>query len=109
MELKYLVFIIAVVGIIPLTMLLMLSQKSMKIVVFLLPVLFWKYQSTAINFFSDPDYKGTALGFEISVIHLLAVALLLAMILRQWPVKFFFPGRIHKPFGSVRFRLHSAF
>ena len=94
MELKYLVFLLAVVGIIPLTMLLMLSQKSMKIVVFLLPVFFWKYQSTAINFFTDPDYRGTALGFEISVIHLLAVALLLAMILRQWPVKFFFPGLI---------------
>ena len=94
MELKYLVFIIAIGGIIPLTMLLMLSQKSMKVVVFLLPVFFWKYQSTAINFFTDPEYRGTALGFEISVIHLLAVSLLLAMILRQWPVKFFFPGLV---------------
>ena len=73
-------------------MLLMLSQRSMKVVVFLLPVFFWKYQLTAINFLSNPDYKGTALGFEISIIHLLAIALLLAMILRQWPVRFFFPG-----------------
>ncbi|MBR5840803.1 MAG: O-antigen ligase family protein [Victivallales bacterium] len=66
----------------------------MKVVVFLLPVFFWKYQSTAINFFTDPEYRGTALGFEISVIHLLAVSLLLAMILRQWPVKVFFPGLV---------------
>ena len=92
MELKYLIFIIAVCGIIPLTLIFMLSQKSMKIGVFLLPVFFWKYQSTAINFLTNPSYRGTALGFEISIIHLLAIALLLAMFLRQWPIKIVFPG-----------------
>jgi O-antigen ligase len=57
-----------------------------------MPLCFWKYQSTAINFFTNPDYKGTALGFEISIIHLLAIALLAAMFLRRWPVKILFPG-----------------
>ncbi len=92
MELKHLIFILSVMGIIPLTLLLMLSQRSMKVCVFLIPVCFWKYQSTAINFLSNPDYKGTALGFEISIIHLIAIALLAAMLLRGWPVKIFFPG-----------------
>ncbi|MBR4902179.1 MAG: O-antigen ligase family protein [Victivallales bacterium] len=47
---------------------------------------------TAINFLTNPNYKGTALGFEISIIHLLAIALLVAMLFRRWPVKFLFPG-----------------
>ncbi len=92
MEFKYFIFILAVMGVIPLTLLFMLSQKSMKACVFLLPICFWKYQSTAINFFSNPAYKGTALGFEISIIHLLAIALLAAMFLRGWPVKMLLPG-----------------
>ncbi|MBR3649217.1 MAG: O-antigen ligase family protein, partial [Victivallales bacterium] len=57
-----------------------------------MPLCFWKYQSTAINFFTNPDYKGTALGFEISIIHLLAIALLAAMFLRRWPIKLLLPG-----------------
>ena len=92
MGLKYFVFILAIAGLIPLTFLLMVSTRCMKACVFLLPVCFWKYQSTAINFLSNPDFKGTALGFEISIIHLLAIALLAAMFLRQWPLKFFPPG-----------------
>ena len=94
MDLKYFVFFLAVVGLIPLTLLLMISTRCMKACVFLLPVCFWKYQSTAINFFTNPDYKGSALGFEISIIHLLAIALLVAMFLRQWSIKMFFPGVI---------------
>ena len=66
----------------------------MKACVFLLPAFFWKYQSTSINFLTDPHYTGTALGFEISIIHLLAIALLLGMLFRQWPVKFFLPGLV---------------
>ncbi len=49
---------------------------------------------TSINFLTNPDYKGTALGFEISIIHLLALALLIAMLLRHWAVKILFPGII---------------
>ncbi len=92
MELKFFIFILSVMCVIPLTLMLMLSQKCMKACIFLLPICFWNYQSTAINFLSNPHHKGTALGFEISIIHLLALALLMAMILRQWPVKLLFPG-----------------
>lgn len=94
MELKYFIFFLALLGVIPLTLLLMFSSRCMKVCVFCMPLCFWKYQSTAINFFTNPDYKGTSLGYEVSIIHLLAVALLIAMFLRRWPVKFFFPGII---------------
>ena len=94
MELKHIIFILAVISIIPLGFLLMISQKSLKICVFLLPICFWNYNSTAINFFSNPDYKGTSLGYEISIMHLLAIAILLGMFLRRWPIKFVFPGTI---------------
>ncbi len=92
MEFKHIIFILSVLGIIPLTLVLMFSSKCMKFCVFCMPICFWKYQSTAINFLTNPNYKGTALGFEISILHLLAIALLVAMLLRRWPVKYGFPG-----------------
>ena len=95
MEIKHLIFIIAVIGIIPLAYFLMLSQKFMKICVFLIPLVLTQYQQTAINFLTNPDFKGSALGYEISLIHIIAIALLLSMILRRWPVKYIFPGNIH--------------
>ena len=94
MELKHIIFILAVISIIPLGFLLMISQRSLKACVFLVPICFWNYNSTAINFFTDPDYKGTSLGYEISIMHLLAIAILLGMFLRRWPIKLIFPGTI---------------
>ncbi len=95
MEIKHLIFIIALIGIIPLAYFLMLSQRFTKICVFLIPFVLTQYEQTAINFLSNPVFKGSARGYEISLIHIIAVALLLSMILRRWPVKFFFPGVIH--------------
>ena len=92
MDFKYIIFLLAVLSIIPFTLLLFFSSRCMKLCVFCMPLCFWKYQSTAINFFTNPDYKGTALGFEISIIHLLAIALLVAMFLRRWPIKLLLPG-----------------
>ena len=94
MEFKHIIFILAVIGIIPLSFLLMISQKCLKACVFLLPICFWNYNATAINFFTNPEYKGTSLGYEISVMHLLSIAILLGMYLRRWPIKFIFPGNI---------------
>lgn len=92
MELKYFIFFLAMLSVIPLSLMLLISPKLMKICVFCMPLCFWKFQSTAINFFTNLHYKGTSLGYEISIVHLLAIALLIAMFLRQWPLKFFFPG-----------------
>ncbi len=94
MEFKHYIFILAVLSVIPLVFLLMFSPKCIKACIFLLPVCFWNYNATAINFLSNPEYKGTALGFEISIIHLLSIALLLAMILQRWPIKILFPGNL---------------
>ena len=94
MEFKYFIFILSVIGVIPLTYLLLYSQRCMKICIFLIPFTLIKYQETSINFFTNQEYKGTALGYEISLIHLIAIALLSAMILRRWPIKFFLPGTI---------------
>lgn len=94
MELKHLVFIIALLGVIPASCLCMFSQKFMKLCVYLIPTSLIVYQQTAINFFTNPDYKGTALGFEVSCIFLVAATLLGGMFLRQWPIKFIFPGTL---------------
>ncbi|MCR4572795.1 MAG: O-antigen ligase family protein [Lentisphaeria bacterium] len=96
MELKHIIFFFSLCGIAPLTLACMLSQKAMRVCVFLIPLILMKYQETAINFGNSLDhyYKGTALGFEFSLIHLIAISLLIAMLLKQWPLKLLLPGVI---------------
>lgn len=58
------------------------------------------YEETSINFLSFPSYRGTALGMEISLLHLLALALVLALGIR---------GKWQRPLPEGGIRLYALF
>lgn len=58
------------------------------------------YEETSINFLSYPFYKGTALGMEISLLHLMALAVILALGLR---------GKWQSPLPEGGIRLYALF
>lgn len=80
--LKYLVFWVAASGVPALAWLLSLERRWLKWAFFGMVAGLCLYQPTAINFFSHERYSGTARGMEVSLIHLLALAVLLALSLR---------------------------
>ncbi len=75
---KYAFFAIAVMGIVPLTAILVLWRKTMSLAILglVLPIVY--FQETAINFFSEEWYRGTSRGMEISIIYLIAISILIA-------------------------------
>lgn len=75
---KYLFFAAAVLGIIPATIFMVCSRKFIRwgILGLILPLTI--FNATAINFLSREDYRGTSRGLEISLIYIVAAALLLA-------------------------------
>lgn len=80
---KYVVFAFAVFGTPPLALLLWLNLRWARYVIWGMLVSLCVYQATSINFFSHEFYAGTARGMEVGLVHLLAVALLLALFLRK--------------------------
>ena len=76
---KYLIFLIAFFFTIPAGYILTFRHKYMKYAVGLLvlPVMF--FQTVSINFFSHETYRGTSRGMEISLIYLVALAMLTGM------------------------------
>ena len=83
---KYFVFTIALAGIPPLIFLLHINRRWMKYMFWLMIIAMCLYISTSINFFSHEDYRGSALGMEVSFIHLLSFAVLGELLLR-WKVR----------------------
>ena len=80
---KYVVFAFAILGVPPLALLLWVNLRWARYVIWGIVVAFCLYQATAINFFSHEDYTGSARGMEVSLIHLLSLALLLALAMRR--------------------------
>ena len=80
---KYVVFAFAVFGVPPLALLLWVNLRWARYVIWGMVVAFCLYQATAINFFSHEEYTGSARGMEVSLIHLLSFALLLALAMRR--------------------------
>ena len=78
---KYLIFCIAALGVLPLGYILTLNGKYMRYAVYavLLPVMM--FNQVSINFFSCETYRGTSRGMEVSLIYLIAVAILIAMLI----------------------------
>ena len=78
---KYLLFIIAFAGILPLGYMLTMNRKYMRyaLLAVLLPVLI--FNQISINFFSHETYRGTSRGMEVSLSYLVAVAMLVGMTL----------------------------
>ena len=82
---KYAVFWTSLAGVPFLAWFMSLKLKWIRWAIFGMIVGIYAYQPTAINFLSHEWYTGTARGMEISLIHLLALAALLALVLRgKW-------------------------
>ncbi len=80
---KYAVFSVAALGMIPLAVLLSVNRRWMKYAIWAMITALCLYQSTAINFFSNESYRGSARGMEVSFVFLLAFALVLASAIRS--------------------------
>ena len=80
---KYIVFAFAALGVPPLAALLWFNLRWARYVIWGMLAALCVYQATSINFFSHEEYLGSARGMEVSLIHLLALALLLALITRK--------------------------
>ena len=78
---KYLIFLIAFMGVLPLGYMLSLNRTSMRyaFLAVLLPVMI--FNQVSINFFSHETYRGTSRGMEVSLVYLIAVALLIGMVM----------------------------
>ena len=80
---KYLVFLFAALGVPPLAYLLHLNRRWMRYVFYGMFVAFAFYSAFKLNFFSEETYRGSSRGMEVSVIYLLAVAVIIAFALRH--------------------------
>ncbi len=80
---KYLVFAIAALGVPPLAWLLSLNARWMRHAFWGMALALCLYQNTALNFFSNEFYRGTARGMETSLAHLLCAAIVLALAMRR--------------------------
>jgi len=78
---KYLVFFAALAGIFPAVLLMVFDRRWIRRMMFCLPLPVLVFNSTAINFFSHETYRGTSRGMEVSVIYMLAAALLMTFLL----------------------------
>ena len=78
---KYLIFLIAFMGVLPLGYMLTLNRKYMRyaFLAVLLPVM--AFNQVSINFFSHETYRGTSRGMEVSLVYLTAAAMLIGMVI----------------------------
>jgi len=74
---KYAVFFTALLGVPPLAVILSFNRSWTKYAVWAMIGALAVYQSTAINFFSHEEYRGTSRGMEVSIVYLLALALMI--------------------------------
>ena len=82
---KYLLFTLAVIGVVPLTAFLMNDRRLIRwsVLGMILPLA--AFNSLAINFFSHELYRGTSRGMEVSIIYIVALTLLFVLVLlRGW-------------------------
>ena len=80
---KYAVFFLALLAMPPYGVALSLNRRWMKYAVWGMIGALAVYQGTAINFFSYEEYRGSARGMEVSIVYLLAFALLVAAAFRR--------------------------
>jgi len=75
---KYAVFFLALLSMPPLGVVLSFNRRWMKYAIWAMIGALAVYQGTAINFFSYEEYRGSSRGMEVSIVYLLAFALLVA-------------------------------
>ena len=78
---KYLIFFIAFLGVLPLGYILTTNRKYMRYAILgvILPAMM--FNQVSINFFSHETYRGTSRGMEVSLVYLIALAMLSGMML----------------------------
>ena len=76
---KYLIFLIALLGVVPLGYILTLNRKFMRYAFFAVSLPVMMFNQVSINFFSHETYRGTSRGMEVSLVYLLALAMLIGM------------------------------
>lgn len=76
---KYIVFFFAALGVPPLAFLLFINKRWQKYAFWAVIGGLMLYNSTSINFLSMEEYRGSARGMEVSIVHLFAMALLLSL------------------------------
>ena len=76
---KYLIFFITFLGILPLGYILTMNRKYMRYAFFAVSLPVMMFNQVSINFFSHETYRGTSRGMEVSLVYLLALAMLIGM------------------------------
>ena len=94
---KYFVFSMAMMGTPFLAFLLCVNFRWVKYAFWGMVVAMCLYHATSINFFSHEKYPGSARGMEVSLIHLLSFAILVALLLR---------GKLRRMFPDGGYRLY---
>ena len=85
---KYAVFFLALLAMPPLGVALSFNRRWMKYAIWAMIGALAVYQGTAINFFSYEEYRGSSRGMEVSIVYLLAFALLVAAAFKRRLPKF---------------------
>ena len=81
---KYAVFAIAAMGVPPLAFLLYINRSWIRFVLVAIAIALCLYIPTSINFMSHEDYRGSSRGIEVSLIHLLSLAIIMSLAAGQW-------------------------
>ena len=76
---KYLIFFITFMGVLPLGYMLTLNRKFMRYAFFAVSLPVMMFNQVSINFFSHETYRGTSRGMEVSLVYLIALAMLTGM------------------------------
>ena len=89
---KYVAFSLALAGAVPLAVMAAMNRRVLSLVAFCLLLPLLVFNATSINFFSLEFYRGTSRGMEVSLVYVLALALVLAAA---------FKGRLRNPFPDL--------
>ena len=76
---KYLIFFLTFLGVLPLGYMLTLNRKFMRWAFFAVSLPVMMFNQVSINFFSHETYRGTSRGMEVSLVYLIALAMLFGM------------------------------
>ena len=78
---KYLIFFITFLGVLPLGYILTMNRKYMRYAFFAVTLPVMMFNQVSINFFSHETYRGTSRGMEVSLVYLIALAMLIGMLI----------------------------
>ena len=77
---KYLIFLITLLGVPPLGYVLTLNRKFMRYAIWAVILPAMMFNQVSINFFSHETYRGTSRGMEVSLVYLMALAMIVGMV-----------------------------